>query len=490
MSGPDRPRGARFAVASGSLYNGARMPNGDEEWVLGDDPEESGGGPSDLGSPFDTGGGADDSFDDSLDDIDASFGGGFGVARVMALGVFLSSLGGAWFAGTSTSDFVAHLDREVHAIHCALTPGQGPQLGDSGCKAVMMSPYSSFFRDQLWGGLPVSLWALAVFAFLAYRSLTIVVAGPTRRSDTFFLLAATVLPVGMSAVYGYLATTEVGATCLVCVGIYVSSGLCLLFAGLTHATAPPSVGRVHGVRGGGGGVGTFVAGVAEGTAFVLALSMVYLTVVPTPPKQSREGCGELVRRDDPAGAMLHMAAVPGGVPSIDVLDPLCPACRAFDERLETMELSKRLDRRTVLFPLDSACNWMVGDSLHPGACAVSEAMLCAGGAVKGRSGDPQAARAILDWAFEHQQALMDQAKTDPKGLKKRIVSQFPAVKGCVGSSRARSKLTKGLRWAVRNALPVLTPQLYIDGKLLCGEDTDMGLDYSLGHLIGGRGGAS
>ena len=353
----------------------------------------------------------------------------------------------------------------------------------------MMSPYSSFFRDQLWGGLPVSLWALAVFMFLAYRSLSIVVAGPVRKADTFFLLAATGLPVGMSAGYGYLATTEVGAVCLVCVGIYVSSGICLLFAALAHVAAPAAAGRVHGVGGGGSGLGTFVLGVGEGTAFVVALSLVYLSVVPTPPKASREGCGELLRRDDPAGALLHMSPVPGGVPSIDVLDPLCPACRAFDERLETMQHARRLDKRTVLFPLDSTCNWMVGQSLHPGACVVSEAMLCIGGAVKGRPGDPRAALTVRDWAFEHQEELMEQAKTDPKGFKKRIVAQFPAVKGCVGSARARSKLTKGLRWAVRNALPVLTPQLYIDGKMLCGEDTDMGLDYSLEHLIAGRGGA-
>jgi hypothetical protein len=31
-----------------------------------------------------------------------------------------------------------------------------------------------------------------------------------------------------------------------------------------------------------------------------------------------------------------------------------------------------------LFPLDKECNWMVSESLHPGSCAVSEAVLCAG----------------------------------------------------------------------------------------------------------------
>ncbi len=98
----------------------------DPPWVLGDDPDE------DVGV---------DPADDSLDDIAAGLGGGgLGASRWLALGVFASAVGGAWFAGTSTSDFVAHLDRQVHAIHCAFGPGAQATLGDSGCKAVMMSP--------------------------------------------------------------------------------------------------------------------------------------------------------------------------------------------------------------------------------------------------------------------------------------------------------------------------------------------------------------
>src|SRR4051794_26365868 len=78
----------------------------------------------------------------------------------------LSALLGCTFAAVSTSDFMQRLDRQVHAIHCSFIPGAGREMGESGCKTVMMSPYSSFFRESVWGGVPVSLWALAVFAFL------------------------------------------------------------------------------------------------------------------------------------------------------------------------------------------------------------------------------------------------------------------------------------------------------------------------------------
>src|SRR5688572_15069307 len=77
---------------------------------------------------------------------------------------------GGIFAGVSTADFVSHLDRQVHAIHCSFIPGAGSQLGESGCRAVMMSPYSSMFRSMIWGGIPISLLALAVFAYLVFRA--------------------------------------------------------------------------------------------------------------------------------------------------------------------------------------------------------------------------------------------------------------------------------------------------------------------------------
>ncbi len=37
--------------------------------------------------------------------------------------VVLACLAGAFFASVSTYDFVAHLDRQVHGIHCSFIPG-------------------------------------------------------------------------------------------------------------------------------------------------------------------------------------------------------------------------------------------------------------------------------------------------------------------------------------------------------------------------------
>ena len=59
--------------------------------------------------------------------------------------------------------------------------------------------------------------------------------------------------------------------------------------------------------------------------------------------------------------------------ALEILDPLCPACKAFEQRLDTSGYADRLDRRAILFPLDNTCNWMITETTHPGACTISEA---------------------------------------------------------------------------------------------------------------------
>lgn len=401
-------------------------------------------------------------------------------ARIGLGVVFGAALLGLLFAGVSTADFVKHLDRQVHAVHCSIIPGAGAQLGDSGCRTVMLSPYSSFFRTDLWGGLPVSLWALAVFAFLAYRAGWGTWRGGVRRGEALFLVAATLLPVGMSILYGYLAVAHVQATCKVCVGIYVASALALGGALAAWWFAP----RTYEAGGAALHVQRFAVGIGEGVGFVLALTLAYLAFVPAADaEKTTKGCGTLVQPADTAGVMLSISPAQGGTPAIEVLDPLCPSCRAFEARFEASGFRDAVDLKAVLFPLDSTCNWMVGQSLHPGACAVSEAMLC----VATSGGSP---RAVMEWAFANQESLIADARADEARVRERIVSQFPSVKGCLGGPQVKNKLTRSLRWAVANALPVLTPQLFIDGARVCDEDTDLGLEYTLARMLARRGGRS
>lgn len=391
-----------------------------------------------------------------------------------------AALLGCVFAALSTSDFMQHLDRQVHAIHCSFIPGAGKEMGESGCKAVMMSPYSSYLRESVWGGVPVSLWALATFAFLFARALGLLWRG-TRPSlaETRFLLVATLLPVVMSIVYAFLSVTKVGQTCKVCVGIYFSSAAVLVAAALAHRNNDSAPEQVP--------LSRYAPWFLQGVAFVAVLTGTYLMAAPkADPKKALSGCGALVSADDPANVMLTLHQ--GGEPAIEVLDPLCPSCKAFDTRLAASSFREKLGLKAVLFPLDSTCNWMLSEPLHPGACAMSEALLCAAGLTG--SHDDDAAREVLRWAFKQQDHLRELAAKDEGAMRAKIESAFPKVKGCLGSAQVKSKLTKSLRWAVANAIPVLTPQLFVGNARMCDEDTDLGLEYTLAKMLSPKGKAA
>jgi uncharacterized membrane protein len=388
-------------------------------------------------------------------------------ARPFLFAAMIGALFGSIFSGLSTSDFINHLDRQVHSIHCSFIPGAGAEIGESGCRTVMLSPYSSLFRESMWGGLPISLLAFAVFAYLVMRTSQLAFAKSVTKKETLFLVAAVLLPVLMSILYGSIAVSKIGAVCKLCVGVYFSSALA--FVGAVGAHLKAAAKDPHDQP-----MPQYARWFGEGVLFVAVIAGVYVMFAPTSQK-SVDGCGTLAKKDDPAGIFIPMGKGHGGTQSIAVLDPLCPACKNFDARLQASDLYHRLDLDAVLFPLDATCNWMVKESLHPGACAVSEAMLC----------DKEGAVEILDYAFAHQEELREEAKADDAKLRRRLEKEFPKVKGCLGKPETKNKLNKSLRWAVANALPVLTPQLFIGDKRVCDEDTDLGLEYTVSRMLDG-----
>jgi hypothetical protein len=183
-------------------------------------------------------------------------------------------------------------------------------------------------------------------------------------------------------------------------------------------------------------------------------------------------------REDRYGIMVPVSPVPGGRKTIELVDPLCPACAAFSKALKSSGSHAKLDIKAVLFPLDRECNWMIPQTMHHGACAVSEAVLCAG---EGKAG------AVLEWAFGKNEEIRTAAKDNPRAAYDAVKQAFPDLASCVGTPEVKSRLNKSLRWTVANSLPVVTPQMYIDGKRLCAEDTDLGLEYALARLLGAEG---
>jgi uncharacterized membrane protein len=460
---------------------------------------------------------------------------------------------GLFFASFSTADFARHLDREVHSVSCSFTPGlSDAEVGASDCKTTMFSSYSSVLRTSVWGGVPISLPAISVFAFLLLFAIELVL---TRRQEdpraAGFLALATAVPAATSAVMAFISFTELDAACKLCIAIYASSAVVLVggvglwrravrFWGSGQVLAPDTtdaksrterstaVGRaaageespagpagedpawMQGASREGPSADPFAAtmmgntserpavapalqrpagttahrrplpvpwgylaaAAALGVALVAVPAFAYVALAPDHASYIGS-CGELVEDKDPYEVMVPLDRNRGGVKAIELLDPLCPACRAFETRLEDSGLGKELDRSAMLFPLDSECNWMVSDRIHPGACAISEAVLCAG----------DRAGAVVEWAFAEQENIARAAASSGDPAREMAKKQFPELASCIGSAKAQSQLNKSLRWAVRNQLTVLTPQLFVEGVKLCDADTDLGLDFMLRRMI-------
>ncbi len=404
---------------------------------------------------------------------------------------------GMFFASFSTYDFAEHLDRQTHDLHCSFIPGIAgrPEAAGTGCHVTLMSPYSSVMRSSVWGGVPVSMPAMSVFAFIAFWAIYLMITKRNGdRRGTMFLLLATALPLITSLVMGFISFTKLGAACKLCIGIYVSS--LVVFVGAMMARSASA--KLQAARGTGGPADeTVPADVydprmdkpisfpAMAGAFVLGIAFVFVPVVvyaSTLPNYERYigQCGALEHQGDPQGIMVSIdPGSPGATEAIEVLDPLCPSCKAFEQRLQASGLAPRLSRKAVLFPLDNTCNWMLSRAEHPGACTVSEAVLCAG----------DNAREVLDWAFAEQDRIREAASHDPAAATRLVRERFPQLSSCIGTAAIRNKLSRSLRWAVNNHLQVLTPQLFVGGVKLCDEDSDLGMDYALSHMLERRGGA-
>jgi uncharacterized membrane protein len=466
------------------------------------------------------------------------------------------AMAGLFFSGVSTSDFTAHLDRQTHGLHCSFIPGADtPDVtGTSGCHATLMSPYSSVLRDSVWGGIPVSLPSMAVFAYLAVCAITLLLLSKeSEKRATGYQALAWALPFLTSCIFGYLSLHELDAACKICIGIYASSTLGMVTSiiafvkarssapldaamkaaaeeederviearsGVSLASLPtgaedtiedlglvPPIPAVNAsdetaasakklrlatasemdrrLRAGNVNrrktVPTGPAPTSWGAlalAFVIGLGFVLIPVgayaMNAPDFDHFVGaCGTLAHPEDAGRVLVPLGPQTREATMVEVLDPLCPSCRGFERRFSAHPAAGQMSRKVLLFPLDGTCNWMVDGAVHPGACVVSEAVLCA----------EDDAEEVLAWAFEHQEEIRTATTADAGAAARMVNERFPNLHSCIGSARVQAQLNRSLRWAVANQLPVLTPQVYVNNTRICDEDTDLGVDYVLTRLL-------
>lgn len=398
-----------------------------------------------------------------------------GKSRLVGALTIAGAILGLTFALYSTLDYAAHLDRGMHDVHCSFIPGAAPdKSAENACKAAMFSPYSSVMRTSYWGGIPISLFAVGAFAFyLGFGAYIALGSARVARKAFAFLAASSLAPLIASLVMFTISLTQLHSFCKLCVGIYVASlllgaaGVMAMLVYLRWNAASPDEPR--GREGGPLLPIAWLAGLGLATLLPVGL---YTSALPD-YRPYLTGCGELAVEKEGHGALLK---IPTTRPSRQVLffeDPLCPACRAFHERLIYEGAFDRMDVTIALFPLDNDCNWMLDRQEHAGACFLSKAVLCG----------EQNARSILEWAFDNQDTLRELGKTSPNELVSRVEARFGGdVVRCANGAQAKVRLNQHLHFASSNHIPVSTPQMFLGKQRICEQDTDLGLPYTLAEL--------
>jgi protein-disulfide isomerase len=419
----------------------------------------------------------------------------------------VASLAGVLFSAVSTHDYAQHLDRRLHGTHCSFLPGIGDATtGENACTVAMYSPYSALMKEKLWGGLPISLFALGTFAFLFAASLYFALAGreASRQARLGYFLA-TLAPLGASLVMFIISITKLGEICKLCAGIYVSS-IALAIAGFLVLWAPASEDsrpgppdapkppknidpdrteldpepwhKKDGKRAKPAVVpeGSWLAPVGLLAALAVstaAPAMVYAASLPDYSSRILS-CGTLANTAPKKGVLVKVPTTTPLQPAISFEDPLCPACKALHDRLVDAEVYEKLDLQVAIFPLDSECNWMLSRPMHPGACVIARAFLCAEEGGK--------AREVLEWSYANQPELTEAGKKDVANVRAKVKQRFPELDGCIDSKETKKRLDEVLQFAVANKIRVSTPQLYLGDQRVCDEDTDMGMPYTLRKL--------
>lgn len=393
---------------------------------------------------------------------------------------------GLIFSAYSTFDYAAHLDRRLHDVHCSVIPGAPATSEAEGCRTAMYSAYSALFREQYWGGLPISLFALGAFTFFAGFALYLLLAGPRAPAKAIVFQAAFgTTPLLVSLLMLAISVTQLGTLCQTCVGVYISSFLLALgsLLGLLTLRAAPAPAPLPGYavdappRYGPGTrprVGWLVS-----VGWLLALG--FVTLLPaavyaaSTPDHSKylASCGELKQPPTPDDGVIQIRTTRSVQPALLLEDPLCPTCKALHERFLTERVFDKLDVQLVLFPLDNACNWMLESALHPGACTVSKAVLC---------GNERALQ-VLEWAYDQQEYLARAGKAGEPILRAVLQEKWGAdMIRCLDDRQTTVRLNRHLHFAAENNVAVSTPQVFLGKRRVCDEDTDIGLRYTLAEL--------
>lgn len=313
------------------------------------------------------------------------------------------------------------------------------------CDRVALSSFSTFL------GLPVAIWGALGYglaAMLAARALAHARRGLAAARGLLFAVAA--VAVAASLALAVVSELAIGAWCLLCMASWVTAAALLATAWRACPSGPAAA------------VAADVAVLRARPARAAALALVavvavvgaraaYARYAATVPRAAAASAGQKA-----PGPVASPAPVTAGGVVVEFSDYECPFCARAHEQLATLRAA-RPDLEIVRrhFPLDAACNPALARSIHPSACALARAAICA---------EAQGRFAEMDDALFGNQ----QAREPVSRLAGRLGLDVAAFEACLASPATEARLARDVEDGMRAGVRA-TPSYVVAGKVYAGE---------------------
>ncbi len=299
-------------------------------------------------------------------------------------------------------------------------------------------------RWSVWLGLPVAAWGALGYGavlVLALSGLRARRPHPAWPAGLLFVLGAvaTAVAVGLALVSEVL----IGALCLLCAASWLLSGA--IFASAFRATRPDGVRAalrrdiaVLWSR------PSLTAGIALACAALVALAAARYPRYWERPRRP------------PASAPAAAATTAGRTVIVEFSDYACPFCASAHEGAKAL-LSERPDLTVIQrnFPLDPSCNPAVKRAVHPGACELARAGICA--EAQGKLAP------MADALFRNQRD-----RRPVEALAGEVGLDLPLFRACLSAPETERRLASDVAAGVAAGLRA-TPTWIVNGRLHTGE---------------------
>ncbi|HTT72346.1 MAG TPA: vitamin K epoxide reductase family protein [Anaeromyxobacteraceae bacterium] len=352
--------------------------------------------------------------------------------------------GGLWLllalglAGLALALALTRLHEQAHAgvkSFCALNEVVN-------CDRVAVSRYS------VWLGLPVAVWG--AFGYALASGLAAWGLWPRRPNPSWpkgFLVLFGALAVAVSIALALVSEFAIGAVCLLCMGSWLVA-LAILVAAWRSARRP---GVLAAIRADLGTVLAHPAMTLLAAAVALAIAVSAAAAYPRywekPPPPAPPAAAEAPARPLAPGDKLTI---------VEYSDYECPFC-ARDHELSRPLFADRPDLVVIhrQFPLDPTCNPAVKRPMHPAACELARAAICA---------DEQGRFADMDDALFRNQ----KEQLPVEALATRLGLDLKSFKECMVSNRSAQRLAAEIEKGIADKVRA-TPSYVVNGKTYDGQ---------------------